>query len=105
MTRTYLENIYTRLSNIAPTVVMDVSAPPPRWQEHLDDVSQIFDKKQLIDDYWKRIEHLKQKLGDHRLQMQVSVATIGQGYQITTYRPFQKSTSFTDPGFEAISPG
>ncbi|MDM9379410.1 iron-siderophore ABC transporter substrate-binding protein [Chlorogloeopsis sp. ULAP01] len=89
ITRTYLDDIYPQLSNIAPTVVMDVSGPPPPWQKHLEDVANIFDKeqeeKQLIDEYWQRIEQLKQALGDRRHQLQVSVATVYQTYGIYIY--------------------
>lgn len=89
MNRPYLKNIYTQLSYIAPTVVMDVSAPPPPWQKHLEDVANIFNKeqeeKQLIDEYWQRIEQLKQALGDRRHQVQVSFATVDENYGMHIY--------------------
>jgi iron complex transport system substrate-binding protein len=85
--RLSLDNVYARLSNIAPTVVMDVSSPSPPWQKLLEDIANIFDKEQekkqlvdeLIDEYWQRIEQLKQALGDHRHQLQVSVAALHPG--------------------------
>ncbi|MCC5666141.1 iron-siderophore ABC transporter substrate-binding protein [Nostoc sp. CHAB 5784] len=97
MTRPYLENIYTQLSDIAPTVVMDISTPPSSWEKHLEDVASLFDKeqekKQLIDQYWQRIKQLKQALGvgvaspkeNRRHHLQVSVATVDQNYGIYTY--------------------
>ncbi len=89
LSTTRLQNIYAQLSNIAPTVVLDNPAPPPPWQKHLEDVAKILDKeqesRQLINNYWQRIEQLKQALGDRRRQMQVSVATVDQSYGIYTY--------------------
>lgn len=97
LSNTRLQNIYTQLTNIAPTVVLDHPAPPAPWQKTLEDIAKILDKeqesKQLINDYWQRIEQLKQALGvgvaspkeNRRLQMQVSVATVDQTYGIFTY--------------------
>ncbi len=83
ITRSSLENIYMQLSNIAPTVVMDVSSPPPSWQKHLEDVAKLLDKeqegKEVINEYWQRIEQLKQLLGDRRHHLQVSVAALYPG--------------------------
>lgn len=89
LSNTRLQNIYTQLTNIAPTVALDFPAPPAPWQKTLEDIAKILDKeqesKQLINDYWQRIEQLKQALGDRRHQMQVSVATIDQTFGIYTY--------------------
>ncbi|MFN6476975.1 iron-siderophore ABC transporter substrate-binding protein [Nostoc sp. DedQUE07] len=97
LSNTRLQNIYTQLTNIAPTVVMDLPIPLPSWQKHLEDVAKILDKeqenKQLVNAYWQRIEQLKQALGidvasakeNRRLPMQVSVATVDQTYGIYTY--------------------
>ncbi|PSB41278.1 iron-siderophore ABC transporter substrate-binding protein [Chroococcidiopsis sp. CCALA 051] len=89
LSTTRFKNIYKQLSDIAPTVVLDNPSPPPPWQKHLEDVAKVLDKelesKQLIKDYWQRIEQLKQALGDRRLQMQVSVATVDRTYGIYTY--------------------
>lgn len=86
---TRFQNIYQQLSDIAPTVVLNNPSPPPPWQKHLKDVAQILDKekegKELIDKYWQRIEQIKQKLGDRRHQIQVSVATVDQTYGIYIY--------------------
>ncbi|MGJ5632669.1 iron-siderophore ABC transporter substrate-binding protein [Nostoc sp. CALU 1950] len=97
LSNTRLQNIYTQLTNIAPTVALDHPSPPASWQKTLEDIAKILDKeqegKQLINDYWQRIEQLKQALGvgvaspkeNRRLQMQVSVATVDQTYGIFTY--------------------
>ncbi|MCL6751736.1 iron-siderophore ABC transporter substrate-binding protein [Nostoc sp. CCCryo 231-06] len=97
LSNTRLQNIYKPLTDIAPTVVLDYPGPPPPWQKHLEDVAKVLDKeqesKQLIDEYWQRIDKLKQALGvdvaspkeNRRLQMQVSVATVDQTYGIFTY--------------------
>lgn len=88
LSTTRFQNIYKQLSDIAPTVVLNNPSPPPPWQTHLEDVAQILDKEQeskwLINDYWQRIEQLKQAL-DRRLQMQVSVATVDRTYGIYIY--------------------
>lgn len=79
LANTRLQNIYKQLSFIAPTVVLKLPSPPPPWQQHLEDIAQIIDEreisKQLIDEYWRRVEKLKQALGARR-SLQVSVATI-----------------------------
>ncbi|MBN3892560.1 MAG: iron-siderophore ABC transporter substrate-binding protein [Nostoc sp. JL31] len=97
LSNTRLQNIYTQLTNIAPTVALNHPSPPASWQKTLEDIAKILDKeqegKQLIKDYWQRIEQLKQALGvdvaspkeNRRLQMQVSVATVDQTYGIFTY--------------------
>ncbi|MDZ8085073.1 MAG: iron-siderophore ABC transporter substrate-binding protein [Nostoc sp. DedQUE12b] len=88
LSNTRLQNIYTQLTNIAPTVALDHPSPPASWQKTLEDIAKILDKeqesKQLINDYWQRIEQLKQALGvgvaspkeNRRHQLQVSVATV-----------------------------
>ncbi|MCC5598817.1 iron-siderophore ABC transporter substrate-binding protein [Nostoc favosum] len=89
LSNTRLQNIYKPLTDIAPTVVLDYPAPPPYWQKHLEDVAKLLDKeqesKQLIDEYWQRIDKLKQALGDRRKQIQVSVVTINPSYGMFTY--------------------
>jgi iron complex transport system substrate-binding protein len=97
LSNTRLQNIYTQLTNIAPTVALNHPSPPASWQTTLEDMAKILDKeqesKQLIKDYWQRIEQLKQALGvdvaspkeNRHLQMQVSVATVDQTYGIFTY--------------------
>ncbi len=89
LSNTRLEDIYQALSTIAPTVVLKLTAPPPAWKIHLKDVAKVLDKekeeKQLVNDYWRRIEDLKHALGDNRPQMQVSVATVDQHFGIYVY--------------------
>ncbi|MEH2109211.1 iron-siderophore ABC transporter substrate-binding protein [Nostoc sp.] len=106
MTRSHFQNIYTQLSNIAPTVVINVSAPPPTWQKHLEDVANIFDKqqqeKQVIENYWQRIEQLKQALGDRRHHLQVSFVSLYPGFgEIYTYgKKFSTSIVLNDIGLQ-----
>jgi iron complex transport system substrate-binding protein len=88
LSTTRWQNINAQLASIAPTVVIDQPAPPPPWQEHLEAVAKVLNKeqesKQLIDDYWRRVEQLKQALGDRRHQIQVSVITVNPPYGIFT---------------------
>ncbi|NCJ05936.1 ABC transporter substrate-binding protein [Synechococcales cyanobacterium C] len=78
----WLQAIYTQLTNIAPTVVIDLprGSIPFSWEKNLGNVAKILDKeqegKQLINNYWQQIEKLKQALGDRRYQLQISVAQI-----------------------------
>jgi iron complex transport system substrate-binding protein len=89
LSNTRFQNIYKQLSYIAPTVVLNQPRPPLPWQKHLEDVAKILDKKQenkqLVNNYWHRIEYLKQALGDQRHQMQISVVTVSPPYGIFTY--------------------
>jgi iron complex transport system substrate-binding protein len=89
LSTTRWQNVNAQLANIAPTVVIDLPAPPPPWREHLEAVAKVLNKepesKQLIDEYWRRIEQLKEALGDRRHQIQVSVITVNPPYGIFTY--------------------
>jgi iron complex transport system substrate-binding protein len=89
LSNTQLQNIYRPLSEIAPTVVLDYSSPPPPWQKHLEDVAKLFDKekesKQLVDEYWQRIDELKRTLGSRRQQISISVARFDSSYGIVVY--------------------
>jgi len=73
-----LEGIYEDLSRIAPTVVIDLPYPPPSWKEQLQTLAEFMGKEdvsqQLMDDYWQRIENIKQALGPQLDQLEVSVA-------------------------------
>lgn len=81
--------IYKQLSQIAPTVVLNIPYPPPSWQEQLEEVAQVLGKEdvsqQLVSDYWQRIEKLKQALGDRRRTIKVSVASTSSQYGIWAY--------------------
>ncbi|MFN6563950.1 MAG: iron-siderophore ABC transporter substrate-binding protein [Nostoc sp. ChiSLP01] len=97
LSNTRLQNIYKPLTYIAPTVVLDYPGPPPPWQKHLEDVAKVLDKeqesKQLIGEYWQRIDKLKQALGvgvaspkeNRRKQIQVSVVSINSSYGMFIY--------------------
>lgn len=84
-----LENIYQELSHIAPTVVLDQSFPFPSWQEKLEELAYVLDKeeagKQLINNYWQRVEKLKKSLGDRRHELKVSLANTASEYGIWSY--------------------
>jgi iron complex transport system substrate-binding protein len=77
------------LSSIAPTVVLNTPFPSPPWTDSLKELAQFLDKEekgqQLIDQYWQRVEKLKQALGDRRRTMQVSVANTASEYGIWSY--------------------
>ncbi|NJN12616.1 MAG: iron-siderophore ABC transporter substrate-binding protein [Richelia sp. RM2_1_2] len=84
-----LKGIYKQLSQIAPTVVLNIPFPPPSWKEQLTSLAQILEKEdvsqQLIDDYWQRVEKLKQALGSRRNQIEVSVANTSSEHGIWVY--------------------
>lgn len=89
ISNTRLTSIHQWLSLIAPTIVTSLPGPPPSWQENLENIAKLLGKEQesqqLIDDYWQRVEKLKQTLGDRRHQITVSVITINPPYGIFTY--------------------
>lgn len=89
LARPELENIYQELSHIAPTVVLNQPFPPPPWQEGLKELAQVLDKeeagKRLINDYWHRVEKLKQALGERRHNLKVSIANTASEFGIWSY--------------------
>lgn len=89
LSNTRLQNIYKILSGIAPTVVLDYPAPPPPWQKHLEDVAKILSRekssRQLVNNYWQRIEKLKQSIGNNDRPIQVSVANMAPPYGLFAY--------------------
>jgi iron complex transport system substrate-binding protein len=84
-----LTGIYKQLSHIAPTVVLNTPYPSPPWIEILEELAQFLDKEelgqQLIDQYWQRVEKLKQALGDRLKTMEVSIANTSSEYGIWSY--------------------
>jgi iron complex transport system substrate-binding protein len=84
-----LQNIYEHLSYIAPTVMMEFPIPPPSWKQQLQELATVLDKEEtanhLMDEYWQRIEQLKQSLGELRCQLQVSVASVTSSGEIYAY--------------------
>ncbi|MEP0959066.1 iron-siderophore ABC transporter substrate-binding protein [Microcoleus sp. FACHB-1515] len=85
----YSENLYKQLSQIAPTVVLNMSFPSPPWEDQLKELAYVLDKeaagKQLINEYWRRVEELKQALGDRRHHLKVSIANTSSEYGIWSY--------------------
>ncbi|MBW4642033.1 MAG: iron-siderophore ABC transporter substrate-binding protein [Goleter apudmare HA4340-LM2] len=59
--------IYNQLSQIAPTVVLPWVETKGNWKQHLQDIAGVLGKTelatQLLDDYDRRIQQLKQVLG------------------------------------------
>lgn len=84
-----LKGIYKQLSYIAPTVVLNTFFPSPPWQESLEEIATVLGKEevsqQLIDNYWQRVEKLKQALGDRRKTPMVSIANISSEHGIWSY--------------------
>ncbi|WP_228055276.1 iron-siderophore ABC transporter substrate-binding protein [Gloeocapsopsis crepidinum] len=85
----YSKNIYNQLSQIAPTVILNIPYPPPSWKEQLEELAQVLGKEdvhqKLMNDYWQRIEELKQALGNNRHSLVVSVASTNSQYGIWAY--------------------
>ncbi|NJM72084.1 MAG: iron-siderophore ABC transporter substrate-binding protein [Scytonema sp. RU_4_4] len=84
-----LKGIYQQLSYIAPTVVLNIPYPPPSWKKQLEELAQILGKQdvsqQLMDEYWQRVEKLKQTLGNSRKTIKVSIANTSSEYGIWSY--------------------
>jgi iron complex transport system substrate-binding protein len=87
-----LAGIYQWLLYIAPTVVINNPSSwreRPSWKERLEELAKILGRgeegKQLMDQYWRKIEKLKQALGDRRQTLQVSIANTSSGYGIWAY--------------------
>jgi iron complex transport system substrate-binding protein len=101
----YSEKLYAQLSQIAPTVVLNRPYPLPPWKEQLAELAQVLDKEdvaqQLMNNYWQRIEQLKQALGDRRHTLQVSVASTGAQYGIWAYgENYFSGTVLSDIGLQ-----
>jgi len=97
LARPELGKVYQQLSNIAPTVVLNQPFPPPNWKELLEELAEVLDReevgKQLINQYWQRVEKLKQSLGDRRKTMEVSIVLISSEHGISAYGEKQFSGS------------
>jgi len=85
----YSEKFYSQLSQIAPTVVLNLPFPSPPWEEQLEELARILNKEetgeQLINEYWQRVEKLKQALGDRRHNLKVSLANTASEAGIWSY--------------------
>lgn len=82
-----LTGIYKLLSHIAPTVV--IRTDTASWIDIFDELATVLDKeevgKQLLNQYWRRVETLKAALGARRKMMEVSVANTSSEYGIWAY--------------------
>ncbi|MGG6266585.1 iron-siderophore ABC transporter substrate-binding protein [Leptolyngbya sp. AN03gr2] len=80
----YSARIYKQLSQIAPTVTLNVPFPPPSWKQQLEELAKVLGREevgqQLINQYQQRIENLKQKLGNRRRTINVSIASTTSAY-------------------------
>jgi iron complex transport system substrate-binding protein len=91
LANTRLESIYQQLSGITSTVMLSFPASLDSWswKEHFIELSRVLDKedkgKDLLDQYWHRIENLQQALGSRRYELQVSIASGNPEYGIWTY--------------------
>ncbi|MBE9193209.1 iron-siderophore ABC transporter substrate-binding protein [Gloeocapsopsis crepidinum LEGE 06123] len=78
---------YDLLSQIAPTILLPWEETSGDFKLFLQDVATVFDKtekaNQLINDYYRRVEELKQRLGDRRQQIRVSVIYLRDGGIVT----------------------
>jgi iron complex transport system substrate-binding protein len=97
LARPELGKVYQQLSNIAPTVVLNQPFPPPNWKELLEELAEVLDReevgKQLINQYWQRVEKLKQSLGERRKTMEVSIVLLSSEHGISAYGEKQFSGS------------
>ncbi|MFE4106868.1 ABC transporter substrate-binding protein [Almyronema epifaneia] len=71
------QSIYPQLSAIAPTVLFELSDRSD-WQQLVLEVAAVFDQtpaaEQLLQDYSRRVDQLRQRLGEQGLQQEVSIA-------------------------------
>lgn len=85
----YPDNLYKQLSQIAPTVVLNMPFPSPPWEDQLKELAYVLDREaegeQLINDYWRRVDDLRQSLGDRRHSLKVSIANTSSEYGIWSY--------------------
>nr|WP_228035195.1 iron-siderophore ABC transporter substrate-binding protein [Oculatella sp. LEGE 06141] len=75
------EQIYSQLSQIAPTVLFDVGDRSD-WKQLVLEVAAVFDQtskgEQLLQDYSRRVDQLREQLGEKGLQQEISIAyTLG----------------------------
>jgi iron complex transport system substrate-binding protein len=83
------QGVYSQLSYIAPTVVLDVPLPPHSGKEALKEIAQVLGKEdagqQLLNKYWQRVEKIKQALSDRRKTMKVSIASTSSEFGIWSH--------------------
>ncbi|NEO28846.1 MAG: iron-siderophore ABC transporter substrate-binding protein, partial [Kamptonema sp. SIO4C4] len=76
---TYSEDIYDQLSQIAPTVLAKYDGSDSWKAIHQtvgEAVNQTEKTEQILDDYWSRLEMLREKLGDRADTIEISVVRI-----------------------------
>lgn len=71
----YHRGEYNKLSQIAPTVLFKWNGTSS-WKQHLEDVAEVLNKanqaKSLMQDYKKRLEEFRLKMGDRLQKLQIS---------------------------------
>ena len=92
------QGIYNQLSQIAPTVVLPWVETKGDWKQHLQDMAEVLEKTklatQLLDDYDRRIQELRQALS-------ISPAADQKGAASSTenrHQPIQISFAFVTNG-------
>jgi iron complex transport system substrate-binding protein len=85
------QGVYSQLSQIAPTVMLPWAEIKNDWKQHLQDVAGLLEKPklatQLLDDYDRRIQELRQALGISPAADQKSAASSKENRQ----QPIQAS--------------
>ncbi|MEO0537511.1 MAG: iron-siderophore ABC transporter substrate-binding protein [Cyanobacteria bacterium P01_A01_bin.123] len=86
LANSHMESFYDQLSQIAPTVILQ---HPNLWKQKLLDLAQVLGKEdvadELMNDYWGRINELKQNLGNEQADLQISAATVQSAHGIYAY--------------------
>ncbi|MBW4619678.1 MAG: iron-siderophore ABC transporter substrate-binding protein [Cyanosarcina radialis HA8281-LM2] len=95
------QDSYKLLSAIAPTVILgrDLS-----WQEELTELSILLGRKEagdrLLENYWQRVEKLKQALKGRAPQIQVSIAGVFPGYAYAYGTKSPAGAAINDTGLQ-----
>ncbi|MES1025705.1 iron-siderophore ABC transporter substrate-binding protein [Gloeocapsa sp. BRSZ] len=70
------EDVYKYVSQIAPTVILPWIETSANWKQYLKDVARVLERTevatQLLDDYYRRVEELKQALSDRQQSIRIS---------------------------------
>lgn len=98
----YQEADYEQLSRIAPTVLVD-KASSGAWKEVFEQTAEALGEsetaKQVLDQYYERLETLQQQLDGNAEDSQISVAAIYQGQINLYFKDHFPGTILEDAGF------
>lgn len=96
------EDIYKYVSQIAPTVILPWTEIRGNWKQHLKDAARVFEKTeiatQIIDDYYQRVEELKQSLSDRQQSIRISFMFVASGQLIITRKESFAGSVLNDLG-------